>query len=495
MNLYKYTSHELNNKLKNKEISATEICSDIIARIDKVEDKVKSYITLTPNEALAKASQIDEKISKNPKYLEEKSSLAGIPGAIKDNICTQGIKTTCASKFLENFIPPYSATVIENLLNEDSAIIGKVNLDEFAMGSSTENSGVGPSKNPWDLERVPGGSSGGSASAVAAGTAIWALGSDTGGSIRQPASYCGVVGLKPTYGRVSRYGAVAYASSLDQIGTLTKDVRDAAALMNIIAGYDTKDSNSINMPVPDYQKSLTTDIKGLKIGLPKEYFTDGIEPEVLKAVENAIADLKSLGAEFKEINLPHTEYALAVYYIIATAEASANLARFDGVNFGYRTNSECEDLFEMYLKTRNEGFGAEVKRRIMLGTYVLSSGYYDAYYIKALKMRTLVKRDFDLAFENVDVILTPTVPTTAFKIGEKLHDPLAMYLQDVYTIPVNLSGIPAISIPCGFTETNLPIGLQIMGKPLAEETILKTAYAFEQTHDYHKMSASIKGVD
>ena len=495
MNLYKYTSHELNSKLKNKEISATEITKDIIERIDKVEDKVNSYINLSKEQALSKAAEVDGKISKDANYLETKSCFAGIPGAIKDNICTEGIKTTCASKFLEDFIPPYSATVIEKLIEEDSVIIGKANLDEFAMGGSTENSGVGPTRNPWDLERVPGGSSGGSAAAISSGTAIWALGSDTGGSIRQPAAYCGVVGLKPTYGRVSRFGAVAYASSLDQIGTLTKDVKDAASLMNIIAGYDTKDSNSINAPVPDYTKALTTDIKGLKIGLPKEYFTDGIEPEVQKAIENAITDLKSLGAEFIDISLPHTEYALAVYYIIAPAEASSNLAKFDGVNFGYRTKDECEDLLEMYIKSRSEGFGAEVKNRIMLGTYVLSSGYYDAYYIKALKMRTLVKRDFDLAFEKIDVILTPTVPTTAFKIGEKIGDPLAMYLQDVYTIPVNLSGTPAISVPCGFTKTNLPIGLQIIGKPLAEETILKAAYAFEQTHNYSKMSASIKGVD
>ncbi|GMB02139.1 Asp-tRNA(Asn)/Glu-tRNA(Gln) amidotransferase subunit GatA [Pelosinus sp. IPA-1] len=484
MELFKHTAGELHTKLVTKEISAVELTKAVLGRIDAVEKDVQAFITQTRENALAQAQAVDDKIGRGEKI----SVLAGIPGALKDNICTKGTKTTCASKILATFVPPYNATVTEKLAAEDAVVVGKANMDEFAMGGSTENSGFFPTHNPWDLSTVPGGSSGGSAAAVAAGQAIWALGSDTGGSIRQPAAYCGVVGLKPTYGRVSRYGLVAYASSLDQIGPITRNVTDSAHVMNVIAGYDEKDSTSINTGVPDYTKSLVNNIKGLKIGLPKEYFVSGMDAEVERAINKAIEQLVALGAEYKEISMPHTEYALSAYYMIAPAEASSNLARYDGVSFGHRV--EGNDIVEMYKNTRSEAFGAEVKRRIMLGTYALSSGYYDAYYLKALKVRTLVKQDFDKAFEQVDVLITPTAPTTAFKLGEKANDPLAMYLQDVCTIPVNLSGVPAISIPCGFAG-GMPIGMQIIGKPLGEETLLRTAYTFEQNNDYHKGFATL----
>jgi aspartyl-tRNA(Asn)/glutamyl-tRNA(Gln) amidotransferase subunit A len=482
--LYKYKAHELHQKLRNKEISAVELTESVYKRIDAVEDKVQSFITLTRDEAMAQARKVDEKIARG----ETIAPLAGIPGALKDNMCTKGVRTTCGSQILKNFVPPYDATVTAKLAAQDSVIVGKANMDEFAMGSSTENSSFQTSRNPWDTNTVPGGSSGGSGSAVAAAEAIWALGSDTGGSIRLPAAYCGVVGLKPTYGRVSRYGLVAYASSLDQIGPITRDVTDAALVMNAISGHDKYDSTSIDAPVPDYTKSLINDVKGLKIGLPKEYFVAGMDPEVEKAVYQAIEQLKAMGAEYKEISMPHTEYALATYYLVATAEASSNLARYDGVGFGGRV--EGSDIIDMYKKTRTQGFGEEVRRRIMLGTYALSSGYYDAYYLKALKVRTLIKQDFDKAFEQVDVLITPAAPTPAFKIGEKVDDPLAMYLQDVCTVPINMGGVPAMSLPCGFAN-NLPIGLQIIGRPLGEEKIFRAAYAFEQNNDYHKRLAPL----
>lgn len=484
MELFKQTAHQLHRMLQTKEVSAVEITTSVLDRVNAVEGDVQAYITKTHDAALERARTVDAKIQRG----EGISPLAGIPGAIKDNICTLGVKTTCASKILADFTPPYQATVMEKL-GEDTVVIGKANLDEFAMGGSTENSGFYPSRNPWDLSAVPGGSSGGSAAAVAAGEAIWALGSDTGGSIRQPAAYCGLVGMKPTYGRVSRYGLVAFASSLDQIGPITRDVTDCAYVMNAIAGYDAKDSTSINAGVPDFTKALVDDIKGLKIGLPREYFVPGMDPEVEKAIRRAIDQLVAMGAELTEISMPHTQYALSAYYLIAPAEASSNLARYDGVGFGHRASGG-SDIIDMYKKTRSEAFGPEVKRRIMLGTYALSSGYYDAYYLKALKIRTLVKQDFDRAFEQVDVLITPTVPTTAFKFGEKTDDPLAMYLQDICTIPVNLAGVPGISIPCGFSG-GMPVGLQMIGRPLDEETIIRTAFAFEQNNDYHKRFAPL----
>lgn len=483
MELFKKPVHALHELLVNKEISAVELAKDVLARTDAVEAKIRSYITETRDAALVQAARVDEKIARG----EAIAPLAGIPGALKDNICTKGVKTTCASKILANFVPPYDATVVDRLATQDAVITGKANCDEFAMGGSTENSGFFVTRNPWDTERVPGGSSGGSASAVAAGEAIWALGSDTGGSIRQPAAYCGNVGLKPTYGRVSRYGLVAYASSLDQIGPITRDVTDSALVLNAIAGHDAKDSTSINAAAPDYTKALVADVKGLKIGLPKEYFAAGIQPEVAEAIDKAVKQLVAMGAEVQEVSLPHTEYALPAYYLIAPAEASSNLARYDGVGFGHR--AEGTDIIDMYKKTRSEGFGPEVKRRIMLGTYALSSGYYDAYYLKALQVRTLVKQDFDKALAAVDVLITPTAPTTAFKIGE-LSDPLAMYLQDICTIPINLAGLPGISLPCGFAH-GLPVGMQIIGKPLAEATIIQAAYAFEQANDYHTRLAPL----
>lgn len=473
--------------LVKKEITSVELTKDVISRIDEVEDDVKAYLSQTRDEALKQAEAADAKIAKG----EEISFLEGIPGAIKDNICTKGITTTCASKILEHFVPPYNATVMEKLQKEHPVILGKANMDEFAMGGSTENSAYYPTHNPWNTECVPGGSSGGSAAAVAAGTAIWALGSDTGGSIRQPASFCGVVGLKPTYGRVSRYGLVAYASSLDQIGPLTRDVTDCAHVLNVIAGLDEMDSTSSAAAVPDYTKSLVEDVKGLKIGLPKEYFTEGMDPDVEKAVREAIGKFKEMGAEIIDISLPHTDYVISTYYLIAPAEAATNLERYDGVSYGERVDGA--DVVELMTNTRSAKFGEEVKRRIMIGNYALSAGYYDAYYLKALKVRTLVQQDYTEAFQKVDVIMAPTAPTPAFKIGEMIADPLQMYLQDICTVPLNLAGLPGISIPCGYSSKHMPIGLQIIGKALDEATILRAAYTYEQSQNFRNEMAQLGG--
>jgi len=473
LTLHNKTAHELHDLLAAKKISAAELTADIFSRVEETEDKIGAYLTLTRDKAEATAKLVDEKISRGEKIFP----LEGIPCAIKDNICTKGIRTTCASKILENFVPPYDATAYQKLLAQNSVIVGKANLDEFAMGSSTENSGFHTTHNPRDLERVPGGSSGGSTAAVAGGEAIFALGSDTGGSIRQPASFCGVVGLKPTYGRVSRYGLVAFASSLDQIGPITRDVTDCALVMNAICGHDEMDSTSTAAPVPDFTKSLVADVKGLKIGLPKEYFVKGIDPEIESGVRNVAKKFESLGAEIVEISLPHTEYAIATYYLIAPAEAATNLERYDGVSYGARVDGA--DVVEMMTNTRTEKFGEEVKRRIMIGNYALSAGYYDAYYLKALKVRTLIQKDFTDAFEKLDLILTPTTPNVAFKIGEMVSDPLKMYLQDICTVPVNLAGLPGISVPCGVTKNNLPIAFQLIGKALDEETIIRAAFTWE----------------
>lgn len=480
MELCKLTLVELARLIHNDEVRPHEVLIDIFKRIQEVEKKVKAYITLTVEEAYNMAKDAENAI-----FSGKKSVVTGVPLAIKDNICTKGILTTCASKILYNFYPPYESTVTSKLLSNKYILIGKTNMDEFAMGSSTENSGFHITRNPWDLERVPGGSSGGSAAAVAADECIAALGSDTGGSIRQPASFCGVVGLKPTYGRVSRFGLVAFASSLDQIGPITKCVADSALLMNVISGYDPMDSTSAPIEPPDFTEYLGREVNGFKIGIPKEYFIKGMDKEVEEKVKDAIKHLESLGCIPVEISLPHTEYAVATYYIIATSEASSNLARYDGVKYGLRI--EGKDLLEMYMKTRSQGFGAEVKRRIMLGTYALSAGYYEAYYKKAQQVRTLIKNDFEKAFEKVDFIITPTAPSAAFKIGEKVDDPLQMYLSDIFTISVNLAGVPAISIPCGFTQEGLPVGLQIIGKPFDEARILQLAYAYEQSTPWHKM--------
>ncbi len=480
MNWTDLTAHELHEALLKKKVSSRELVTAFFERIQSVETKTKAYLTLLQESALIQADQADASIAKG-----EAGILTGVPIALKDNLCTTGVQTTCASKILEGFISPYDATVVSRLRNAGAVFIGKTNLDEFAMGSSNENSAFDPTRNPWDLSRVPGGSSGGSAAAVAAGEAVFALGSDTGGSIRQPAAFCGLVGMKPTYGRVSRYGLVAFASSLDQIGPLTHDVTDAAIVLNVIAGDDEMDSTSVDLPVPDFRAGLPAEMAGVRIGIPKEYFIEGIDAEVGRAVEQAIETYRRQGAEIKDISLPHTPYAVATYYILATAEASSNLARYDGVRFGHRTSS-AKDLMEMYMQSRSEGFGAEVKRRIMIGTHVLSSGYYDAYYKKGQQVRSLIKQDFDAAFESVDCILTPTTPTAAFEAGEKINDPLQMYLSDIFTISVNLAGLPALSMPCGFTEKGLPIACQLISRPFDEEGLFKTAYAFEQCHDYHQ---------
>ncbi|HWJ02032.1 MAG TPA: Asp-tRNA(Asn)/Glu-tRNA(Gln) amidotransferase subunit GatA, partial [Verrucomicrobiae bacterium] len=456
-----------------------EIAKTFAARIDQVEEDVKSFNHLTKDRALADAAKVDEKIARG----EAISPLAGIPMALKDNICTKGIPTTCSSQILKSFVPPYDATVTERLADAGTVLMGKLNMDEFAMGSSTENSAFAKTKNPWDLERVPGGSSGGAVASVSAEQVVFSLGSDTGGSIRQPASFCGVVGLKPTYGSVSRYGLIAYASSLDQIGPVTKDVRDCALVMNAITGHDLKDSTSAPVEAPDYTKYLVNDIKGLRVGIPREYFGEGLEPEVDKAIKEAIAKLQELGASIEECSLPHTEYAIPAYYLIAPAECSSNLARYDGVRYGLRAQ-QSSDLISMFRKTRAQGFGPEVKRRIMLGTYALSSGYYDAYYLKALKVRTLIKQDFDQAFAKYDVLLSPTSPAPAWKFGEKSTNPLAMYLTDVCTVPVNLAGIPGMSVPCGFAN-GMPVGMQLMGKAFDEGTLLRVAYTFEQNTAHH----------
>ncbi|MCD6353567.1 MAG: Asp-tRNA(Asn)/Glu-tRNA(Gln) amidotransferase subunit GatA [Proteobacteria bacterium] len=479
MTLHTLTIHETHNLLKKKSFSAEELTESLLKRIEKVEPAVKAYITLTPEQALNEARNADRMISRG-----EMTPLTGIPLAIKDIISTKGTITTCASKILENYLPIYDATVLGKLKAAGAITLGKANMDEFAMGSSTENSYFGPSKNPWDLTTIPGGSSGGSAAAVAADECLGSLGTDTGGSIRQPATFCGVVGLKPTYGRVSRFGLIAFGSSLDQIGPLTKDVHDAALLMNVSAGYDPKDSTSVDIDAPDYTSFLKETLADITIGVPKEYFIEGIDPDVEISADKAIKVMESLGANIVKISLPHTEYALPVYYLIAPAEASSNLARYDGVKYGYRSPNDA-NLITMYKRTRSEGFGTEVKRRIMLGTYALSAGYYDAYYKKASQVRTLIKTDFEKAFRKCDVILTPTSPTPAFKIGEKIADPLQMYLSDVFTIPGNLAGIPAISIPCGFSRSGLPIGLQIMARHFAEGNLFQTAYAYEKSTEWH----------
>ena len=488
MKLFEQPAHVLHDMLVNKEITSLELTEAVLARIDQVEGDVQAYLTVTRDEALAQAKAVDEKIARG----EEIAFLEGIPGAIKDNICTKGVKTTCASKILQKFVPPYDATVVQKLAAQNPVVLGKTNLDEFAMGGSTENSAFHPTHNPWNTDCVPGGSSGGSAAAVAAGTAVWALGSDTGGSIRQPASFCGVVGMKPTYGRVSRYGLVAYASSLDQIGPITKDVTDCANILNIIAGCDEMDSTSIGSVVPDYTKSLVQDVKGLKIGLPKEYFVKGMDPEVEGAVKAAVKQLEALGADVVEISLPNTDYAISTYYLIAPAEAATNLARYDGVSYGERAE-DAADLVEMMTKTRSQYLGEEVKRRIMIGNYALSAGYYDAYYLKALKVRRLVKEDYDKAFKDVDVIICPAAPSVAYKIGEKIDNPLEMYLQDACTVPLNLAGLPGISVPCGYNKDGMPIGMQIIGKALDEETLIRVAYTYEQSQSYHQDRAQLGG--
>jgi len=468
-------AYELLAKISKGEITSTQVIETLLGQIEKNDQQINAYLLVLRSEALEKARQIDRKIARGQKV----GKLAGIPVAVKDNICTKGVRTTCGSKILENFVPPYDATVIERLKAADAVLVGKTNMDEFAMGSSTETSYFGVTKNPHDPERVPGGSSGGSAAALAAGEALLALGSDTGGSIRQPASFCGVVGLKPTYGRVSRFGLVAYASSLDQIGPMARNVRDCALLLQVIAGHDPCDSTSADVPVPQYLSALRKGIKGLTIGLPREYFAEGLEQEVKSALLSAVERLQDQGAEVEEVTLPHTEYAIPTYYLLATAEASANLARYDGVRYGFRVKNP-PNLDQMYRRTRSQGFGAEVKRRIMLGTYALSAGYYDAYYLKAQKVRTLIMEDFQQALQRADVLVTPTSPTAAFKIGEKIDDPLQMYLSDIYTISANLAGIPGISVPCGLSSHGLPIGIQILGRHFDEETILRVAYAVEQ---------------
>ncbi len=466
-------------KVKAREISAREVTEAFLARIEAVDNDIQAFVTVTPEASLKAADAVDAKIAAG----EDAGSLAGAPVALKDNLCTRGIETTCSSKILRGFVPPYNATVVEKLASAGAIALGKVNLDEFAMGSSTENSGLFPTRNPWDLTKVPGGSSGGSAAAVASLEASVALGSDTGGSIRQPAAFCGLVGLKPTYGRVSRYGLVAFASSLDQIGPLTRTAQDAALVLNVIAGQDSRDSTSVPRPVPDYTKALTGDIRGLKIGVPIEYFAEGISTEVRAFVTTAIGILRGLGAEIIEVSLPYTDYALAAYYIVAPAEASSNLARYDGVRFGARVTS-AKDHIELFENTRDEGFGAEVKQRILTGTYALSAGYYDAYYAKAQKVRTLIRRDFDAAFEKVDAIISPTTPTPAFGLGEKSDDPLAMKLSDICTIPANMAGIPALSLCCGFLD-GLPVGMQLQGPAFSEETLLNIAHTYQLVTDWH----------
>jgi aspartyl-tRNA(Asn)/glutamyl-tRNA(Gln) amidotransferase subunit A len=484
MNIFDMTIHELHAALKGKQISSREATVAMLDRIKTIEPQVGSFITVTPEQALAAANSADERIARGECHL-----LTGIPMAIKDIFLTEGTRTTCGSRILNNFIPPYSASSWEKLRDRGAVLLGKLNQDEFAMGSSNESSAFGNTRNPWDTTCIPGGSSGGSAAAVASRQAIATLGTDTGGSIRQPASHCGCVGLKPTYGRVSRYGVIAYASSLDQVGPLTRDVADCAVMLKAIAGHDPRDSTSVNTAVPDYTATLKDGVKGLKIGLPKEYYIEGLDPDVQHAMDAAIETYRRLGAEFVDISLPYTDYAVATYYLIATAEASSNLARYDGVRFGHR--AEADGLLDMYAKSRSEGFGTEVKRRIMLGTYALSSGYYDAYYVKAQKVRTLIMNDFIAAFADVDVMLTPVAPTPAFKIGEKINDPLQMYLSDIFTIPVNLAGTCAMSLPAGFSTSGLPIGLQLIGKPFGEDTVLRAGYAFEQATEWHTRKAAI----
>lgn len=480
MSLFDYKLSEIHNKLQNKELSVTDLVDQAFTRISEREDRVKAFITLDEEGARASAKTLDDKLASG----DTRGLLFGLPVGIKDNIVTEGLRTTCASQFLSNFTPVYDATVVGKLRAADTVTIGKLNMDEFAMGGSNENSSFYPVRNPWDLDRVPGGSSGGSAAAVAAGEAYFALGSDTGGSIRQPASYCGVVGLKPTYGLVSRFGLVAFASSLDQIGPLTKNVEDSAYVLQAIAGYDPMDSTSAKVDVPDYLSALSGDVSGLRIAVPKEYLGEGVDAQVKETVLNALKVLEAQGATWDEVSLPHTEYAVATYYLLASSEASSNLARFDGVRYGVRSDN-AGSLIDLYHESRSQGFGDEVKRRIMLGTYALSSGYYDAYYLKAQKARTLIKQDFDKVFEQYDVIIGPTAPTTAFKLGAQVDDPLTMYLNDILTIPVSLAGVPAVSVPCGFAD-GMPVGMQIIGKAFDESTVLRVAHAYEQNTEHHK---------
>jgi aspartyl-tRNA(Asn)/glutamyl-tRNA(Gln) amidotransferase subunit A len=482
--LFRLTIDEARAALARRELSSVELTRAVLARIQATEPKVQSFITISADHALAQAHAADERLARG-----DAPALCGIPLAIKDVILTQGIRSTAGSKILDNFVPPYNATVTQKLLDAGAVCVGKANCDEFAMGSSTENSAHAITRNPWNLQRVPGGSSGGSASAVAAGQCLGALGTDTGGSIRQPAACCGVVGIKPTYGRVSRYGVVAYASSLDQVGPLGKTVADCSHILSAIGGHDPRDSTSVNRPIPDFRAALTGNLKGLRLGLPKEYFVEGMQPEVAEAVRRAVRHLESLGATVDEISLPHTEYAIPAYYLIATAEASSNLSRYDGIKYGFRGKGDA--LLDMYRRTRAEGFGAEVKRRIMLGTYALSTGYYDAYYLKAQKVRTLIRNDFLKVFEHCHAIVSPTAPTTAFPIGDKTSDPLQMYLEDIFTVSLNLAGLPGLSLPCGFDHSGMPIGLQIVGRPFDEETVLNVAYAYEQATEWHTRSPQV----
>jgi len=474
MSLHKLTIHELQEMLTRRQVSAVELTKDVLDRIEKVEDRVKAYITLDPEGALKQAEAADKELKEGTGGL-----LCGIPLSIKDVLCTEGMRTTCGSRILENFVPPYDASSIVKLKQAGGVLLGKVSMDEFAMGSTSENCAFGPPRNPWNTEYICGGSSGGSAASVAADECIASLGTDTGGSIRQPASHCGVVGLKPTYGRVSRYGLVAFASSLDQIGPLTKDVTDCALMMNVISGYDPKDSTSVNREVPDYSKALKEGLQGMKVGIPREYFIEGLDPEVEKAVKNGIEMLREAGAEIVEVSLPHTDYCVAVYYIIAPAEASSNLARYDGVRYGFR-DKDSDALLDMYRNSRSMGFGNEVKRRIIIGTYALSSGYYDAYYKKASQVRTLITEDFKKVFEACDVLASPVTPTPAWKLAEKIDDPLSVYLSDILTISANLAGTPGISVPCGFSTSGLPVGLQIQAAHFQEEKLLTTAYNLEK---------------
>ncbi|MEK4439876.1 MULTISPECIES: Asp-tRNA(Asn)/Glu-tRNA(Gln) amidotransferase subunit GatA [Niallia] len=485
MSLFDQKMTDLQELLHKKEISVSDLVKESYSRIKDVDEKVQAFLTLDEENALSKASELDSKLVNG----EHSGSLFGMPIGIKDNIVTKNLRTTCSSRILENFQPIYNATVIDKLQAAGAITIGKLNMDEFAMGSSTENSYYQKTKNPWNLETVPGGSSGGSAASVAAGEVLFSLGSDTGGSIRQPAAFCGVVGLKPTYGRISRFGLVAFASSLDQIGPITRTVEDNAFLLNAISGVDPMDSTSANVEVPDFIKGLTGDIKGMKIAVPKEYLAEGVSEVVRQSVLDALKVLEKLGATWEEVSLPHSKYALATYYLLSSSEASANLSRFDGVRYGYRADN-AETLIDLYKRSRAEGFGDEVKRRIMLGTFALSSGYYDAYYKKAQKVRTLIKKDFEDVFEKYDVIVGPTTPTPAFKLGEKVDDPLTMYANDILTIPVNLAGVPGISVPCGFSN-GLPLGLQIIGKHFDEASVYKVAYAFEQATDYHKQKPTL----
>jgi aspartyl-tRNA(Asn)/glutamyl-tRNA(Gln) amidotransferase subunit A len=485
MSLFDHKMKDLHELLQKKEVSVSDLVDESFKRISEVEGKVQAFLTLDEENARNKAKQLDEKLAGG----DSTGILFGMPIGIKDNIVTKGVRTTCASKILENFDPIYDATVMQKLHHAETVMIGKLNMDEFAMGGSTETSHYQKTYNPWNLDYVPGGSSGGSAAAVAAGEVPFTLGSDTGGSIRQPAAYCGVVGLKPTYGRVSRFGLVAFASSLDQIGPITRNVEDNAYLLQAISGVDPYDSTSANLPVPNYVEQLTGDVKGLRIAVPKEYLGEGVQESVRNAILEALKVLEKLGATWEEVSLPHSKYGVATYYLLASSEASSNLARFDGIRYGYRAQG-AENLIDLYKKTRSEGFGDEVKRRIMLGTFALSSGYYDAYYKKAQQVRTLIKQDFDKVFENYDVIIGPTAPTPAFKIGAQIDDPLTMYANDLLTIPVNLAGVPGISVPCGF-DNGLPIGLQIIGKHFDEATVYRVAHAFEQATDYHKQKPQL----